>query len=149
MGVARSGDKSYSECFNGSLLAGHDGTLAEFIAAGGATEGAVGPSFNMADVLRSAIVADNLSVPYRVHLFARMNRPVVGANVDAYEMEYNRRVSFGEMFYETYLNRNLTCLPCHNSEYSVTGSSDPQRDRTWEIPGRFESALLGDLPGHA
>lgn len=147
LGVARSGDKSYASCFEEPMLAGHDGSLAEFIAANGPEDAAFDAPFNMADVLRSALVADDLSVAYRVHLFARMNKPVQGANVDAYELEYNRRVSFGEMFYETYLNRSLTCLPCHNSEYSVTGSTDPTLDRTWEIPGHFESALLGVATG--
>lgn len=101
----------------------------------------------MADVIRSGLLQDDLSVAWRVNLFARMNRPLRGANVGPEEMEANRRTAFGDEFLSFYLNRNLTCMACHNSEYSVTGSDDPAQDRTWEVPGLFERALLGNSFG--
>ncbi len=55
----------------------------------------------MADVIADAFVADDVSVVYQAHLFARMRRPVQGANVSAEELEYNRRVRFGEVFNTT------------------------------------------------
>lgn len=141
--VARSGDKEYSNCFAEFDLETHDGTLTDFIRRTEPADDEFGPNFTMADVLYDALVADDLSVVYRTHLFARMNRPTQGANVSAEEIEYNRRVNFGELFYRTYLGRNLNCMLCHNSEFSTTDSSDPDYDRTWQIPGNFETALFG------
>jgi hypothetical protein len=147
--VARTGDKEYSDCFEQMLLPSHDGSLTEFLRTQGPTEAEYPDRFNMADVIVDALVADDLSVVYRTYLFARMNRPTEGANVSAEELEYNRRVNFGELFYRTYLGRNLGCLVCHNSEFSTTDSDDPQFDLTWQIPGNFERALLGAPTGRS
>lgn len=144
--VARTGDKEYGDCFAQFGAPQHDGSLAAFLESNSpATD--FGPSFTMADVLYDALIADNLSVVYRAHLFARMNRPTTGANVSAEELEYSRRVNFGELFYRTYLNRNLNCMVCHNSEFSTTDAPLPEDDHTWQIPGHFETAILGSPTG--
>jgi hypothetical protein len=147
LGVARTGDRSYAACFGNPLLSDDDGDLARFIRATPSSSDHYAQTFNMADVVASALRADDLSVAYRANLFARMNRPLQGANVGPYELEDNRRGAFGDEFFSFYLSRDMTCLACHNSEYSVTGSSDPAEDRTWEIPGLFEKALLGNSFG--
>lgn len=141
--VARTGDKAYDECFASPLLESHDGALAMWIRDNDPHAGGFDASFNMADVIADSLVLDDLSIPYKAHLFARMNRPVQGANVPEDEMEYNRRVNFGELFFSTYLGRNTTCIGCHNSAWSTTDDLDPALDRTWQIPGLFERALLG------
>lgn len=146
LGVARIGDRAYSGCFSEPMLTSDNGELARFIAANG-SESSFGVPFNMADVLRSSLIIDDLSVPYRANLFSRMYKPMQGANVGPYELEDNRRTAFGDEFFGYYLNRNMTCLACHNSEYSTTGSEDPALDRTWEMPGKFEKALLGNSFG--
>lgn len=145
--TARTGDKEYEDCFERPNLSGHDGQLTEFLRTTGPTGGSFGQRFNMADVITDALVADDVSTVYQVNLFSRMNRPVVGANVSAEELEYNRRVNFGELFYRTYLGRNMVCMSCHNSEFSVTDHPDPKRDHTWQLPGYFERALLADSGG--
>lgn len=147
MYVARNGDKEDDDCFQAPLLDNHDGSLAAFIRDNPPYSVGYGTPYNMADVLTDALVLDDLSVAYKAHLFARMNKPVQGANVPADEMEYNRRVNFGELFFNTYLGRNLTCIVCHNSEYSVTDDADPTLDRTWQIKGLFELAMLGASDG--
>ncbi|MEL6347675.1 MAG: hypothetical protein AAFV53_31505 [Myxococcota bacterium] len=146
LGVARSGDRNAAACFSGPRLSEHDGALAAFLAGHAPTE-SFGEDFNMADVIESALVADDISVVWRANLFAKMATPLTGANVGPLKLEENQRTSFGETFFKRYLHRDLTCLPCHNSAFSVTGSSDPKQDRTWEIPGRFEEALLGSNSG--
>lgn len=145
--VARTGDRAYSSCFGTSLLVGDTGELARWIGGTAATGDAWPEAFNMADVVRSSIAADDLSAAYRVNLFARMNRPIQGANVGPMEMEETRRQGFGETFNHTYLNRNLVCMQCHNSEYAVTDSDDPAEDRHWPMPGLFEKALYGSSFG--
>lgn len=147
LGVARIGDRAYGVCFGAPSLLEDTGELARFIASSPAQGPSYPEPFNMADVVRSGLQQDDLSVAWRVNLFARMNRPLWGANVGPEELEANRRTAFGDEFMSFYLHRNLTCLTCHNSEYSVTGSSDPALDRTWEIPGLFEQALLGQSFG--
>ena len=145
--VARTGDKEFDQCFQAGEMTTYDGSLAQFIRANAPDAGGFGQPFNMADVLADALVADDVSVIYQAHLFARMEQPVQGANVSDEELEYNRRVNFGEMFYGTYLNRDMGCLICHNSEYSVTDSPYPEEDRTWTLGGYFEKALLGYSSG--
>jgi hypothetical protein len=147
LSVARRGDQAYSACFAEPLLEAPSGELVAYLRAAKPGSEPWGQPFNMADVLLSAIAADDLSVAYRTWLFARMNRPLQGANVPPDELERARRQEFGETFYATYLNRNLSCLPCHNSEFSTTGHPLPEFDRTWEVPGLFEASLFGDSAG--
>ena len=144
--VARTGDKQYGECFRNPRLDNHFGALAQHLALNG-PEVSYYQQFNMADVILEGLLADNVSVIYQANLFARMNRPVQGANVSLEELEYNRRINFGEVFFNTYLGRNLDCMGCHNSEISATDHPDPAFDRTWQLPGHFEKALLGVSQG--
>lgn len=149
LAVARSGDRSHGGCWGSPLLEEHTGSLAAHIGAHGPAGEPYPELFNAADVLQDALVADDLSAVYRVNLFTRMVRPLQGANVGKYDLERNRRTNFGEAFLETYLGRNMTCLACHNSEYSITGHDDPALDRTWEIPGLYEKAIYGNSFGIA
>ncbi|MCB9677038.1 MAG: hypothetical protein H6737_18115 [Alphaproteobacteria bacterium] len=146
LAVARTGDKAYSRCFMTPLRETHDGSLVQYIRSVDEPWEATTPSdgaFNMADVVLDAIEADDLAVAWQVNLYSRMNRPVQGANVSEEELEYNRRVNFGETFFETYLNRNLDCVLCHNSQFSTTDDPDARLDRTWQLPGNHETAILG------
>lgn len=144
LAVARTGDKAYADCFGEPLRDTWDGSLAQTIRSADAPwETPADLPFNMADVILDGLAADDLAVIWQAHLFARMYRPVQGANVSELELEYNRRVNFGEVFFETYLNRNLDCVLCHNSSFSVTDADDAREDRTWQLPGRHEAALLG------
>ena len=140
--VARVGDKHYGPCFRNPRFDSHDGSITAHLVANDPGVAYPGAAFNMADVILDGLVADDVSVIYQAHLLARMNRPVQGANVSLEELEFNRRVNFGEVFFNTYLGRNLNCMPCHNSEFSTTDNADPALDRTWQLPGSFERALF-------
>lgn len=145
--VARTGDRDHSACFSEPVLPDDRGELATWLATTPA-DGAEWPEpFNMADVLRSGLHADDVSGAWRVNLFARLARPVQGANVGPYELEESRRQAFGETFQHSYLNRDVVCLSCHNSEFSVTDAADPAEDHHWPIPGLFEQALYGSSFG--
>lgn len=100
--------------------------------------------FTMSELLRSSVVLDDVTPVLRANIFHLMNFVVVGMNVGADELERIRRLDLANSFMETYLNRNVTCLQCHNSEFSVTYTPDPATNRTWAIPGFFEAALFGD-----
>jgi hypothetical protein len=144
LSVARTGDKEFASCFEQPLREVHDGSLAQFIRSNPPEgPGGFGEPFNMADVLYDALAADDLAVPYQAHLFARMQKPTTGANVSEEELEYNRRVNFGALFLDTYTNRDLVCIACHNSEFSLTP------DRTFGAPGLYEQALFGASFGPA
>lgn len=121
------------------------GELAAFVRDNAPSSGAPPmPRFRMAELLRSSIVLDDVSPFLRANLFHMMNFLVVGMNVDEEELERIRRLDLAKTFAETYLNRNITCLPCHNSEFSLTYTDDPETNRTWMVPGRLEAALYGD-----
>ena len=146
--VPRTGSRVDYACWAGPILDGDSGELAAFLA--DASPGsAAGGTYNMADVVRSSLLHDDLSVVYRTALFARLHKPMTGANVGPLELEENRRLDMGDEFVDVWLRRDLDCLPCHNSAYSYTGDPDPTLDRTWEIPGLFEQALFGDDVGIA
>lgn len=145
--VARTGDRAYAACFGTPLLPDDTGALARWLAQSASTADPYPSAFNMADVVRSAVQADDLSGAWRVNLFARMNRPITGANVGPEEMEESRRQGFGETFDQTYIHRDLVCLGCHNSAYSTTDDPDPEEDRFWPVPGLFEQAIFGSSFG--
>lgn len=144
LAVARTGDKAYFDCFGTPRRDAHDGSLTQHIRTSETPwDDDVSESFNMADVILDGLVADDLASIWQANLYARMYRPVFGANVSEAEIEFNRRVNFGEVFTETYLNRNLDCVLCHNSSFSTTDDDDARFDLTWQLPGRHETALFG------
>jgi hypothetical protein len=95
--------------------------------------------FNMSDVVRSSLVLDNLYPIYRAHLFP-METKSEGFPEQA------RRDDLGATFGRVYLNRELSCLLCHNSDNSLSGEASGW-DRTHAIPGSFETALYGASTG--
>jgi hypothetical protein len=106
-----------------------------------------GGTFTMLDLLESALVLDDISPVYRAHLYALLSRPLEAANVPPIQAELARRSNFGGIFDDAYLNRDLVCLGCHNSETSVTWNEDPALNRHWPMPGYFERALFGQSSG--
>jgi hypothetical protein len=146
LAVARIGDRADISCFGEPMLAAPDPGLAAWIATADARQSWPEP-FNMTDVLQSAWLADDMSAPYRLHLFARMRLPQQGANVGPRALEAQARKNFGDGFTHVWLNRDMTCLPCHNSRSAVTDRPDPAEDRHWPAPGQFEDALFGSPIG--
>jgi hypothetical protein len=141
--------KSQESCYGPpSSTAVDDGALAAWVRDNDST--AQNPplsEFSMGDLLSSALQADDLSVVYRGHLFAMMSLPIDGANVDFLAMERIRRQDFGAVFDSAYIHRDVVCLSCHNSEFSVTHDDDPLKNRAWPVPGLFEASLFGSSNG--
>jgi len=140
--VPRTGTRVDNGCWAGPMLSDDNGELAAFLADNSPRFGR-DATYNMADVMRSALLHDDLSVVYRTALFARLHKPITGANVGPLELEENRRIDMGDEFLDVWLRRDLDCVPCHNSAYSTTDDPDPTLDRTWDVPGLFEQALFG------
>jgi hypothetical protein len=149
--VPRLDDQSMARCYGrhggGDAAAGDDGTLARAVREQPASATAPGGAFTLRDLAASAIALDDVTPLYRAHLFALVAFPIPAANVPRIEAELARREDFGATFDSAYLNRDLVCLQCHNSERSVTDAPDPAFDRHWPLPGRFEAALYGDPEG--
>lgn len=146
--VARSGTQSQQHCYGtpGSEPP-EAGGLAAYVRDHDATANQPpGGAFTMQALLASALDLDDLSVVYRAHLFAMLARPIRG-NASELDLELARRNDFGSLFDAAYTNRDLGCLGCHNSELSVTYSSDPESNRFWPVPGLFERALFGRSSG--
>lgn len=141
--------KSQESCYGPpSAGAVDDGALAAWVRDNDST--AQSPpmqGFTMGQLLSSAIQLDDLSVVYRGHLFAMMNLPITGANVDFIAMERIRRQDFGAVFDSAYIHRDVVCLSCHNSEFSVTHEEDATKNRAWPVPGLFELSLFGSSNG--
>jgi hypothetical protein len=141
--------KSQQDCYgppNPSAI--DDGSLAASVRDGdpGSSKGSL-HDFTMGQLLSSALQLDDLSVVYRGNLFAMMHHPIDGANVDFLAMERIRRQDFGAVFGSAYVHRDLVCLSCHNSEFSVTFNQDPALNRAWAVPGLFELSLYGASNG--
>ena len=113
--IAREGSLAQPACFGPPVRAGTDGALAAFIADGIPQSTAPGGPFNMSDVVRSALVADNLYPVYKAQLFSLMNVLPFASD----ELQMRERI--GGRFTETFLNRQMGCLICHNSESSTSG----------------------------
>lgn len=139
--------KANYDCYGLRSSAADDGDLAAFIRDNSPTEGNFGAGFSLRDVLESSLHLDNITPAYRADLFARMARPLDGANVSQTELEIVRRANYGELFETTYLGRRIGCLECHNSEESVTYNPDPEQSHFWSIPGKFERAVYGEAKG--
>ncbi len=139
--------KANYECYGARSGAADDADLAAFIRDNDAQGADFGAGFTFADVLESALRLDDITPAYRADLFARMAKPLTGANVTETELEIVRRANYGEIFGTAYLGRRMACLECHNSEDSVTYSPDPAQNHHWAIPGKFEAALFGDAKG--
>jgi hypothetical protein len=142
-GVNRVGARANRGCYAESAGQADGPELARFVATHGARRD-FGSPWTMRDLARSAILADDLSPWFEADLFAHLvwDNPVM----NILETEAIR-TNLAELFQRNYLHREMSCLPCHNSEASVTGSDDPEKDRTWEVPGYFEAALFGASEG--
>jgi len=100
-----------------------------------------------ADVVFGSIELDDITPLYVESLFTLVLKTYAGANALPVALELSRRADFGAWFDGAYLNRDMVCLNCHNSEFSVTQSSDPELNRHFPVPGLFEKALFGDSTG--
>ncbi|MCB9567846.1 MAG: hypothetical protein H6710_11665 [Myxococcales bacterium] len=134
-------------CYGTRTSAAQSGDLAAFIRDNDAAGTSFGASFSLRDVIESSLRLDDITPAYRADLFARMARPLTGANVSQIELEIVRRANYGEIFETAYLGRRIGCLECHNSEDSVTYNPDPALNHHWAIPGSFERAVFGDPKG--
>jgi hypothetical protein len=149
--VPRIEDQSQQSCYGkrDRIAGGNDGgSLAAFVRDNDPNSGGDGAGeFTMRDLLRSSLVLDDLSPVYRAHLFALVSRPIPAANVPRVQAELARREDFGNVFDAAFLNRDLTCMVCHNHENSVTASEDPALNRHWDFPGYFEASIYGASVG--
>lgn len=146
--IARTQAKSQRSCYGEHESVSPDGgALAKYVRDNPATASQPPvPSFTMRELLASALELDDLSVLYRAHLFAMMSKPINGAALEL-ELELTRRNDFGAAFESAYTRRDIACLACHNSEYSITASTDPATNRFWPVPALFERALFGSSSG--
>jgi len=146
--IARTGVGDDSACAESPLMAVHDGSLADHIATYAPDDTPFGQPFNLADVIQDGLAADRLDVIWQVNVFARTNGvPQCGNTTDPKQIEQEKRTYLANEFLATYTNRDLTCITCHNSDYSVTDNSDPALDRTWGVDASFELALFGSSAG--
>ena len=109
------------------------------------SDGKAAPTW--ADVLYGSLDLDDVTPIYTSHLFEMVTTTYAGANATPIALELSRRADFGAWFDGAYLNRDVTCLGCHNSEFSVTFTPDPTTNRFYPVPGLFEKALFGDSTG--
>jgi len=145
MYVNRVDDRANLECYDERWQAPDVGPeLAEFVRDNAAESSRYPTQFTMLDLFDSTLQLDDLSVVYRANLFAQLSEERLPLSEDD---DRDLRKNLVGVTLRAYLNRTHDCMPCHNSEFSVTGHSDPALDRTWEIPGHFEDALFGDSGG--
>jgi hypothetical protein len=145
--VPRVDDQAMEECYGERRRASPTDQLAAHVRDHPPTAAGPGGAFTLLDLVESALVLDDVTPIYRGHLFALVNFPIPAANVPPVEAELARREDFGQVFDSAYLNRDLVCLQCHNSQVSVTDHDDPELDRHWPLAGLFEASLYGASSG--
>ncbi|MFT5430014.1 MAG: hypothetical protein ACI9OJ_000687 [Myxococcota bacterium] len=144
LGVYRIGDPTNVGCYGTRAFDDDSTTLAEFVRDAQPDGPDYALPFTMVDLIRSALMLGDLSPVYRANLFAQLKEDYALPHAGAARAS---RQAKAEIFMRTTLGRRQECLGCHNSEFSVSGSADPDFDRTWEIPGLFEKALFGVSTG--
>jgi hypothetical protein len=145
--VARSGTGEDGNCFEFPLSYEHDGSLAQWIRTEQPDVGRFEHDFNMADVIIDGLIADDVSVIYQANLFARTNFTAACVAQDPVTVEIERRLYHGDQMLEVYIDRDMDCMGCHNSEFSVTDHEDPAQDHAWGRGALFEKALFGNSVG--
>lgn len=143
MSIARVGKLTTPLCFERTTTVAQGTELAAWVRDEGPSSYFT-QRWTFADLAESALRLDDLSPLFRANIlgFSARDRD---ANTMA-EAIAHRRI-LGELFLRNYTGRALECLPCHNSEWSVTGDNDPAQDRTWEIAGAWERPLFGTSDG--
>lgn len=141
--VQRIDDQSMRGCYGAASRPADGGELAMAVRDADPRTDVAGGSFTMRDLLQSSIALDDLSPIYRGNLFVLVSQAIPAANVPPVEAELARRADFGNTFDAVYLNRDIVCLGCHNSEFSTTYREDPAENRHWALPGLFEKSLYG------
>lgn len=125
-------------CWGAPTRANPDPAIATWVRDHGPNDGGAPAAWNMTDLLRSAIAIDDLSPIYRANLFTLSMRRQGSNSPDEVSARFMR----------TYLNRDLTCLRCHNPTFSASNKTDAGGNivwqRTWTIPGHPEKALFGN-----
>ncbi len=145
--VPRVEGQRMGSCYGVASASTVDASIATFVRDNPAMAGGTGLDFTMLDLVKSAIVLDDLSPIYRAHLFALVSRPIPAANVPDVEAELARREDFGNTFDQTYLNRDIVCLGCHNSQNAITDREEPELDRHWPLAGHVDAAVYGMSTG--
>ena len=134
------GTKNQVSCYGPAMLPAAPTTaLSDHILGNPPSVPFPGGAYKMSDVVSSGVVADNMYTIYRAHLFAMENRSVGFP-------QQERRNDLGATFGRVYLNRELGCLLCHNSDNSLSGIASGWK-RTHPITGSFEAALYGSASG--
>ncbi|MDP2341134.1 MAG: hypothetical protein Q8O67_09260 [Deltaproteobacteria bacterium] len=145
--VPRTGVQAMAECYGTALLpdpsAAGDVDLAVFVRDNAGIDAVASTTFTFLDLLKQSLVLDDLSGPYRAHLYALLTRLNGCTNVDPVEQELAFRDEIGHAFEASYLNRDPVCLACHTSSFAVTDDEDPALDRHWPLRGRFEDSVFG------
>jgi hypothetical protein len=146
--VPRVDEMSNGKCFGLSLRAeGPD--LAALVRDTPAWPAASDEPFTMRDLFLSALRLDDLSPVAVAQSMAMLNRSFVGANADPEALELARRASFGSWFSGVFLRRDVVCLGCHNGEFSVAYSDNPEKNHHFPIRTDLERSLFGDPTGPA
>ena len=132
-----------SQCFGDPMRGTLDPALATHVKREPLTAAAPGGAFNMVDLIRSALVLDDLSPVYRAYptpMITQVNR-------FAFTTEQMLVAAIGSRFSQTALNRSPECFTCHNTRFSttgITGQTGPNKwPRTHPIRYDLEAAVYG------
>lgn len=106
-----------------------------------------GAPFSMFDIVKGSVALDDVTPIFTANLFAMMTKTYLGANALPVALELTRRRDFGAWFDAVYLHRDVVCLGCHNSEFSVTQSLDPSKNRHFPVGALLEKSLFGQSTG--
>ena len=145
--VARIEDQSQESCYGTAAVPTVGPDLARAVRDTDGSATAPGNGFTMLDLARSSIALGDVTPLFRAHLYTMVAHPITAANVPDVEAELARREDAGGALDGAYLDRDLVCLGCHNSEGSLTDDEDPALDRHWPLAGKLDRAVFGAATG--
>ena len=143
--INRAGSRANPDCFAEPVLPAPTTALASHIREHGPLDAPYTAEWNMTDLVTSSVMLDDLTPLLRGHLFTQAGSEIIDADDPNDELAW--RQAYSDIFERVYLNRRMTCLSCHNSEFAVTDDLDEARDRHWPVEGLFEKAIYGASAG--
>ena len=142
-------DSCYAESTSGVL---EDAEVAMFVRDNPTTAAPTGlGTVTMSRLLASAVALDDMTPFLRAHLQARQSKPMDSGN----NSEPDRRAELAATFLDRWVGREMTCLGCHNSGWSMTdglnsAANHPDGkgwDRHYPLPAHVDLAMFGSHTG--
>jgi hypothetical protein len=138
------GAEALPDCFDRPMRQGApDAGLARHVRNEPLARPAPDSPFNMIDLIRSALVLDDISPVFRAYPIAVWRQRPEGPGATEDDRK-EQEAAVGDRLSHILLNRGPACQSCHNTGFSTSGAGSGW-NRTFPIPYELEAAVYGSV----